>query len=210
MLFVVAWLSSRRANNATFFTGGRNTHSAVAAVAMVGAAMSGVTYISVPGTVLADNFSYLQTCLGFIVGYAVIAYVLIPLYYKLGVVSLYEYLDKRFGIVAHRTGAWLFFVAKTLSASLRAYVICVVLQTILFEHYDIPFWVNAAIMMSLVWLYTRRGGVKSVVWVEMLKTVIMVGSLVAAIVAVSGVMGLDMGGTVSYITDSDLSRMMFN
>lgn len=209
MLFVIAWLSSRRANNATFFTGGRSTHRAVAAIAMVGAAMSGVTYISVPGTVLAENFSYLQTCLGFIVGYAVIAYVLIPLYYKLGVVSLYEYLDKRFGIVAHRTGAWFFFVAKTLSASLRAYVICVVLQTILFDHYDIPFVINAAIMMSLVWLYTRRGGVKSVVWVEMLKTMIMVGSLVAAIVAVSGAMGLDMGGTVSYITDSDLSRMMF-
>ena len=209
MLFVVAWRSSRRANNATFFTGGRSTHRAVAAVAMVGAAMSGVTYISVPGTVLADNFSYLQTCLGFIVGYAVIAYVLVPLYYRLGVVSLYEYLDKRFGIVAHRTGAWFFFVAKTLSAALRAYVICVVLQTILFDHYDIPFWVNAAIMMSLVWLYTRRGGVKSVVWVEMLKTLIMVGSLVAAIVAVSRAMNLDMGGTVGYIVDSDLSRMMF-
>lgn len=209
MLFVVAWRSSRRADNATFFTGGRSTHRAVAAVAMVGAAMSGVTYISVPGTVLADNFSYLQTCLGFIVGYAVIAYVLVPLYYRLGVVSLYEYLDKRFGIVAHRTGAWFFFVAKTLSAALRAYVICVVLQTILFDHYDIPFWVNAAIMMSLVWLYTRRGGVKSVVWVEMLKTLIMVGSLVAAIVAVSGAMGLDVGGTVGYIADSDFSRMMF-
>ena len=209
MLFVVAWRSSRRADNATFFTGGRSTHRAVAAVAMVGAAMSGVTYISVPGTVLADNFSYLQTCLGFIVGYAVIAYVLVPLYYRLGVVSLYEYLDKRFGIVAHRTGAWFFFVAKTLSAALRAYVICVVLQTILFDHYDIPFWVNAAIMMSLVWLYTRRGGVKSVVWVEMLKTLIMVGSLVAAIVAVSGAIGLDVGGTVGYIADSDLSRMMF-
>ena len=209
MLFVVAWRSSRRADNATFFTGGRSTHRAVAAVAMVGAAMSGVTYISVPGTVLADNFSYLQTCLGFIVGYAVIAYVLVPLYYRLGVVSLYEYLDKRFGIVAHRTGAWFFFVAKTLSAALRAYVICVVLQTILFDHYDIPFWVNAVIMMSLVWLYTRRGGVKSVVWVEMLKTLIMVGSLVAAIVAVSGAMGLDVGGTVGYIADSDLSRMMF-
>ena len=209
MLFVVAWRSSRRADNATFFTGGRSTHRAVAAVAMVGAAMSGVTYISVPGTVLADNFSYLQTCLGFIVGYAVIAYVLVPLYYRLGVVSLYEYLDKRFGIVAHRTGAWFFFVAKTLSASLRAYVICVVLQSILFDHYNIPFAVNAALMMSLVWLYTRRGGVKSVVWVEMLKTLIMVGSLVAAIMAVSGAMGLDVGGTVGYIADSDLSRMMF-
>ena len=209
MLFFVAWRSSRRANNATFFTGGRSTHRVVAAVAMVGAAMSGVTYISVPGTVLTDNFSYLQTCLGFIVGYAIIAYVLVSLYYRLGVVSLYEYLDRRFGIVAHRTGAWLFFVAKTLSASLRAYVICVVLQTILFDHYHIPFAVNAAIMMSLVWLYTRRGGVKSVVWVEMLKTVIMVGSLVAAIVAIAKAMGLGVGGSVAYIADSELSRILF-
>ena len=209
MLFVVAWRSSRRADNATFFTGGRSTHRVVAAIAMVGAAMSGVTYISVPGTVLTDNFSYLQTCLGFIVGYAVIAYVLVPLYYKLGVVSLYEYLDKRFGIVAHRTGAWLFFVAKTLSASLRAYVICVVLQSILFDHYNIPFAVNTALMMSLVWLYTHRGGVKSVVWVEMLKTVIMVGSLVAAIVVLSRTMGLGAGGAVTYIADSNLSRIFF-
>ena len=209
MLFVVAWRSSRRADNATFFTGGRNTHRVVAAIAMVGAAMSGVTYISVPGTVQADSFSYLQTCIGFIVGYAVIAYVLVPLYYKLGVVSLYEYLDRRFGIVAHRTGAWLFFVAKTLSASLRAYVICVVLQTILFDHYDIPFVVNAAIMMSLVWLYTRRGGVKSVVWVEMLKTVIMVGSLVAAIVVIAKALGLNACGTLDYIVDSDYSRIFF-
>ncbi len=209
MLFVVAWRSSRRADNATFFTGGRSTHRVVAAIAMVGAAMSGVTYISVPGTVLTDNFSYLQTCLGFIVGYAVIAYVLVPLYYKLGVVSLYEYLDKRFGIVAHRTGAWLFFVAKTLSASLRAYVICVVLQSILFDHYDIPFAVNAVLMMSLVWLYTRRGGVKSVVWVEMLKTLIMVGSLATAIILLARHIGLDVGDTVTYIAESDLSRIFF-
>lgn len=209
MLFIVAWRSSRRADNATFFTGGRSTHRVVAAIAMVGAAMSGVTYISVPGTVLTDNFSYLQTCLGFIVGYAVIAYVLVPLYYRLGVVSLYEYLDRRFGIVAHRTGAWLFFVAKTLSASLRAYVICVVLQSILFDHYNIPFAVNAALMMSLVWLYTRRGGVKSVVWVEMLKTLIMVGSLVVAIVVISKAMGLGVGDSVAYIIESDLSRIFF-
>jgi Na+/proline symporter len=209
MLFVVAWRSSRRADNATFFTGGRSTHRVVAAIAMVGAAMSGVTYISVPGTVLTDNFSYLQTCLGFIVGYAVIAYILVPLYYRLGVVSLYEYLDRRFGIVAHRTGAWLFFVAKTLSASLRAYVICVVLQSILFDYYNIPFAVNAALMMSLVWLYTRRGGVKSVVWVEMLKTLIMVGSLVVAIVVISKAMGLGVGASVAYIIESDLSRIFF-
>ena len=209
MLFIVAWRSSRRADNATFFTGGRSTHRVVAAIAMVGAAMSGVTYISVPGTVLTDNFSYLQTCLGFIVGYAVIAYILVPLYYRLGVVSLYEYLDRRFGIVAHRTGAWLFFVAKTLSASLRAYVICVVLQSILFDHYNIPFAVNAALMMSLVWLYTRRGGVKSVVWVEMLKTLIMVGSLVVAIVVISKAMGLGVGDSVAYIIESDLSRIFF-
>lgn len=126
LLFVVAWFASRNISGGSFFTGRRNTPRVVAAIAMVGAAMSGVTYISVPGSVAVDGFSYLQTTLGFFVGYVIIAYLLIPLYYRLGVVSLYEYLDQRFGIVAHRTGAWLFFVAKLLSASLRAYIICVV------------------------------------------------------------------------------------
>ena len=209
LLFVVAWRASRNTDNSTFFTGGRTTHRAVASIAMVGAAMSGVTYISVPGTVAADGFSYLQTCAGFFVGYVVIATVLVPLYYRMGVVSLYEYLDKRFGAVACSTGAWFFFVAKILSASLRAFVICVVLQGLLYDKLGIPFSVNALIMMFFVWLYTRRGGVKSVVWVEMLKTIIMVCSIVISIVLVIKALGLDLGGAVNAISDSSYSKIFF-
>ncbi len=176
---------------------------------MVGAAMSGVTYISVPGTVLADHFSYLQTTLGFFVGYLIIAFVLVPLYYRLGVVSLYEYLDHRFGVTAHRTGAWLFFLSKIIAASLRAYVVCVVLQALLFDVYDIPFAVNASIMMLLVWLYTRRGGVRSVVWSEMLKSIVMVGSIVACIIFIINAMDLSLGSAISKISSSDLSEVFF-
>lgn len=176
---------------------------------MVGAAMSGVTYISVPGTVAADHFSYLQTTLGFFVGYLIIAFLLIPLYYRLGVVSLYEYLDRRFGITAHRTGAWLFFVSKIASASLRAYVVCVVLQSLLYDRLGIPFVVNAAVMMLAVWLYTRRGGVRSVVWVEMLKTLLMTASVVLCIVFVVRALGFDFGETMAAIAQSDYSEVFF-
>ena len=207
MLFIVAWLSSRNMESSTFFTGGRSTHRVVAAIAMVGAAMSGVTFISVPGTVAADNFSYLQTCMGFVVGYVIIAYLLIPLYYRLGVVSLYEYLDRRFGITAHRTGAWLFFISKIASASLRAFVVCVVLQALLYDRFNIPFVANASIMMTLVWIYTRRGGVKSVVWVEMLKTILMVVSVATCIVFVIKALGVDLGGAIRLISDSDYSQI---
>lgn len=208
LLFFVAWRSSRNSDSRSFFTGGRSTHRIVAAVAMVGAAMSGVTYISVPGTVAADNFSYLQTSLGFVVGYVIIAYVLIPLYYRLGVVSLYEYLDQRFGITAHRTGAWLFFISKIASASLRAFVVCVVLQGLLYDKFDIPFVVNAGVMMALVWLYTRRGGVKSVVWVEMLKTMLMVVSVAMCIIFVIRALGIDFSQAIHDIADSQYSQIL--
>ena len=208
LLFFVAWRSSRNSDSRSFFTGGRSTHRIVAAVAMVGAAMSGVTYISVPGTVAADNFSYLQTCLGFVVGYIVIAYLLIPLYYRLGVVSLYEYLDQRFGITAHRTGAWFFFISKIASASLRAFVVCVVLQGLLYDKFGIPFWLNALVMMTLVWLYTRRGGVKSVVWVEMLKTILMVVSVTTCIVFVINALGINLGEAIRHITESPYSQIL--
>ena len=209
LLFGVAWLTSRGNNSATFFTGGRNTPRGVAAIAMVGAAMSGVTYISVPGTVASDGFSYLQTTLGFFVGYLIIAFVLIPLYYRTGVVSLYEYLDKRFNLTAQRTGAWLFFISKLLSASLRAFVICTVLQGLLYSRWDIPFWVNAVVMMALVWLYTRRGGVKAVVWVEMVKTILMISSIVLCITFVIKALGLNLSEALTTINQSNYSQILF-
>ena len=209
LLFGVAWLTSRGNSSATFFTGGRNTPRGVAAIAMVGAAMSGVTYISVPGTVASDGFSYLQTTLGFFVGYLIIAFVLIPLYYRTGVVSLYEYLDKRFNLAAQRTGAWLFFISKLLSASLRAFVICAVLQGLLYARWGIPFWVNAVVMMALVWLYTRRGGVRAVVWVEMVKTILMVSSIVLCITFVIKALGLNLSEALTTINQSDYSQILF-
>ena len=209
LLFFVAWRSSRGTNDRVFFTGGRTTHRIVASVAMVGAAMTGVTYISVPGSVATDGFSYLQTCAGFFVGYIIIALVLVPLYYRLEVVSLYEYLDRRFGSVACSTGAWFFFVAKILSASLRAYIICVVLQGLLYDKLGVPFVVNALVMMLFVWLYTRRGGVRSVVWVEVLKTIIMVCSIVASILFMTKALDLDFKGAVDTIIESDYSQVLF-
>lgn len=209
LLFIVASLSARHTGNATFFTGGRTTHRVVAAIAMVGAAMSGVSYISIPGSVLNDHFSYLQTTLGFFVGYLIIAFVLVPLYYRLGVVSLYEYLDRRFGIVAHRTGAWFFILSKLLSASLRAYVVCLVLQSLLFDRYDIPFEVNAVVMMALVWLYTWRGGVRTVVWTEVLKTILMVGCIVTCIILIIGNLGMSGCDAIHAVADHDYSKFLF-
>lgn len=157
VLFVVAWLSGRRADNAGFFTGNRSTPWYMAAFAMIGAAISGVTFISVPGSVAVDSFSYMQMVAGFTVGQLVVAFLLIPTFYRLRVVSLYEYLDGRFGILSHHTGAWFFFVSKMLGAALRVYVVCAVMQLLVFSHYGLPFWLNALVTMLFVWLYTQQG-----------------------------------------------------
>ena len=209
LLFVVAWRASRNTDNNTFFTGGRATHRVVASIAMVGAAMSGVSYISVPGSVLADGYSYLQTTAGFFVGYMAIAFILVPLYYRHGVVSLYEYLDHRFGVAAHRTGAWFFFLSKTISASLRAYVVCVVLQSLLFDALGIPFSINALVMTAIVWLYTRRGGVRSGVWVEMLKSIVMVSSIIACVIFIIAALGYTPSEAIRAIAEHDTSRVLF-
>lgn len=209
VLFAVALRASRRTDNAGFFTGGRRTHWAVAALAMVGAAISGVTFISVPGSVAADGFSYMQMVAGFIVGYLIIAFVLIPLFYRMGVVSLYEYLDQRFGISSHRTGAWFFFASKMLGASIRAYVICAVLQALVFAPYGIPFAVNAVVLMTLVWLYTRRGGVQSVIWTDLLKTACLIGSVVLCIVFMINELGLSIGQAADEVGSHGFSRIFF-
>ena len=193
VLFVVAWLSGRRADNAGFFTGNRSTPWYMAAFAMIGAAISGVTFISVPGSVAVDSFSYMQMVAGFTVGQLVVAFLLIPTFYRLRVVSLYEYLDGRFGILSHHTGAWFFFVSKMLGAALRVYVVCAVMQLLVFSHYGLPFWLNALVTMLFVWLYTQQGGVKSLIWTDTLKTFCLVGSLVLSIVFIMQALGMSFG-----------------
>ncbi len=165
LLLGVSWLSSRGsrgADNASFFTGSRKAPWPVVAFAMIGAAISGVTFISVPGMVAAKSYSYLQMVLGFIVGYAVISMVLVPVFYRQGLVSIYGYLDSRFGKASYRSGAWIFFISKMLGASVRFFVVCAVLQILVFTPLGIPFAVNVMLTIALIWLYTVRGGVHCV------------------------------------------------
>ena len=208
-LFFISWRTSRRGDNATFFTGGRRTPWLVAALAMVGAAISGVTFISVPGSVAQSGFSYLQMVAGFIVGNIVIAYVLVPMFYRLNVISLYQYLDDRFGSGSYATGAWFFFISKMTGAALRAFLICAVLQTLVFGPCGIPFVVNVALMMALVWLYTRRGGVRSVIGTDLLKTFCLVGSVALCIVFMMRELGIGIGEAVWQVSSHDYSRTLF-
>lgn len=210
VLFAVAWISGRRADNAGFFTGNRRTPWYMAAFAMIGAAISGVTFISVPGSVAVDSFSYMQMVAGFTVGQFVVAFVLIPLFYRLRVVSLYEYLDDRFGVASHRTGAWFFFISKILGAALRVYVVCAVLQLLVFDRYGLPFWFNALITMAFVWLYTQQGGVKSLIWTDSLKTFCLVASLVLSIVFIMRGLDFSFSDTVREVSSSPMSRIFFD
>lgn len=209
VLYAVAWASGRRAGNADFFVGSRRTPWYMAAFAMVGAAMSGVTFISVPGSVAADAFSYMQMVAGFTVGQMIVAFVLIPAFYRLRVVSLYEYLDARFGVASHRTGAWFFFVSKMLAASLKVYVVCAVMQLLVFDRFGLPLWLNAAATMGFVWLYTRRGGVKSLIWTDALKTLCLVGSLLLTVVFVVRGLDLSFSDAAREVAASPCSRIFF-
>ena len=209
ILFYVAWRTSRKSDNSSFFTGGRSTSWVLAAMAMVGAAISGVTFISVPGWVAQSGFSYMQMVMGFIVGNCTVAFLLIPLFYKLNVISLYQYLEDRFGGSSYATGAWFFFISKITGAALRAFLICAVLQTLVFDAYNIPFVFNVVIMMALVWLYTRTGGVSSVIGTDVLKTTCLVGSVVLCIVFMMRELGLGMGEAISQVANHDYSQIFF-
>lgn len=209
LLFVVAWISGRRTDNAGFFTANRRTPWYLAAFAMVGAAMSGVTFISVPGSVAADSFSYMQMVAGFTVGQLIVAYLLVPTFYRLRLASLYEYLDDRFGARTHAAGAWCFFVAKMLGTALQVYVVCTVMQLLVFDRYGLPFWLNAAVTMALVWLYTRQGGVRSLIRTDILKTCCLIASLVLSILFITRALGLSFGEMAREVAASPHSRILF-
>ena len=209
VLFAVSWFSGRRSDNAGFFVGNHRTTWYMSAMAMISAAMSGVTFVSVPGSVAADSFSYLQMVMGFTVGQCILAFVMLPMFYRRRVVSLYEYLDDRFGVTAHRTGAAFFLLSKILGASLKIFPVCAVMQMLVFDAFRLPFGLNAAVTMLLVWLYTGRGGVKSLVWTDSLKTLCLVSSLVLSIVFISKALGLSFGGMMYEIGESSYSRIFF-
>lgn len=209
LLFFVSYMASRKSSNASFFSGDRQTPWYIVAFATMGAAISGVTFISVPGMVVGKGYSYLQMVLGFIIGYVAIAYILVPLFYKRNLISIYGYLEQRFGAVTYKSGAWFFFVSKMLGAAVRFYVVCVVLQSLVFDPLGIPFVFNVIITIALIWLYTKQGGVKTVIWTDTLKSFCLVLSVVLSIVFIAKSLGYDFTGLVSAIAADDTSRVFF-
>jgi len=209
VLFSLSYFTGRKADNAGFFSGNRKSPWYVVAFATIGAAISGVTFVSVPGMVAASGFSYMQMVLGFTVGQILIAFVLIPLYYRMNLVSIYEYLESRFGLSTYQTGAWLFFISKMMGASIRLFIVCVVLQLLVFTPLGLSFVLNVFFTVAIVWLYTYRGGVKSLIWTDSLKTFCLVVSVGMSIYYISINLATSDGSIISMITGSEMSKTFF-
>jgi SSS family transporter len=209
VLFGISHFSGRKADNAGFFSGNRKSPWYVVAFATIGAAISGVTFVSVPGMVAGSGFSYMQMVLGFAVGQFLIAFVLIPLFYKMNLTSIYEYLENRFGISTYKTGAWFFFISKMLGASIRLFIVCVVLQLLVFEPLHLPFMLNIVFTVGIVWLYTFRGGVKSLIWTDSFKTFCLIVSVGLCIYYIAANLGLTAGSMFASVGESEMSKIFF-
>lgn len=205
VLMLISWLTSRKTDAQAFFNANRKSPWFVVAFGMVGATLSGVTFISVPGEVGNSAFTYLQFVLGNIVGYWLVAWVLIPLYYKLGLVSIYSFLNQRFGKFSYKTGSFFFLVSKLIGAAFRLYLVACVLQLAIFDTFNIPFAITVFISIVLIWIYTYRGGIKTIVWTDMLQTFFLVLAVVFTIIAISKSLGLDIKEMAVAIETNPLS-----
>lgn len=210
LLFLISWFTTRKISADTFFTGDRQSPWFLVAFGMIGASLSGVTFISVPGEVGNSNFYYFQVVLGYTVGYFTIAKVLLPLYYRLNLVSIYSYLEDRFGFWSYKTGAFFFILSRTLGSSLRVFLVASVLQLILFDSLGIPFWVSVVITVGLIWVYTHRGGIKTVVWTDTLQTFFMLAAVVIIIVLIGQELSFDGISAYFEAVSSDPRSKIFN
>jgi Na+/proline symporter len=207
ILFWVARRTSRNAGNDAFFIGNRSSHWMLVAFGMIGTSLSGVTFVSVPGAVGADGFTYFQIVLGQLAGYLVVATVLLPAYYRGGVVSIYHFLEERLGTGAHRTGAAFFIVSRTLGATARLYLVVNLLQEMILDGLGLPFWVTALVVLALIVAYTFEGGVKTIVWTDTLQTACMLGGLAIMVAAVLAALDLSVVESLARLREQGLSRM---
>jgi Na+/proline symporter len=207
LLFALSRWMGRKATNETFYRADRQSPWYMVAFGMVGASISGVTFVSVPGMVLKTQMTYLQMCMGFVLGYVVVAFVLLPLYYKLNLTSIYAYLGQRLGARSHKTGSWLFLLSKMTGAAVRFYVVCIILQRFVFEPQGVPFAVTTVILVLLIWLYTRRGGIKTLVWTDSLQTLCLFAALLLIIYKVASDLDLTMMSAFSAIDSHELSMV---
>lgn len=204
---LISHVTGRRADNSTFFSGNRRSPWYMVAFGMVGASISGITFVSVPGMVLTSDMTYIQTCIGFIFGYFAVAFVLLPVYYRLRLTTIYTYLDHRLGRQAYRTGAAFFLLSKMTGSAVRFYVVCVILQRFVLDALGVPFVVTVVAMVGLIWLYTRRGGIKTLVWTDTFQTLCMFAALILIIYNVARHLGMSMGEAVDMVAADSCSRM---
>lgn len=207
LLLLVAKLTSKRDDNDAFFRGNRKSPWYVVAFGMIGASLSGVTFVSVPGMVRGIDMTYMQTCMGFFFGYLIIAHILLPLYYKLNLTTIYSYLKDRIGNSSYKTGASFFFLSKIIGAAARLYLVCLILQHYVFDAYQIPFAVTVTGIVLLIWLYTRKSGIKTIVWTDTFQTFCLLIALGLILYQVTVRMNLDFTGMVQAISESDYSRI---
>ncbi len=207
VLFLISWFSSRGANSETFFTGNRQSPWYLVAFGMIGATISGVTFISVPGEVGSSAWSYFQFIMGNFVGYWIIALVLLPLYYRLNLVSIYTYLDQRFGLRSYKTGSFFFILSQTIGASFRLYLVAGVLQIAFFDALGIPFWLTVLTTITLIWLYTFKAGIKTIVWTDTLQTLFILLSVGITIAVILQQLNMNMGEMLSTIGNHPYSKI---
>jgi SSS family transporter len=209
VLLVIAWFTGRRADSMGFFLGNRRSPWMVVAIGMIGTSLSGVTFISVPGWVVDSQFSYMQMVLGYLVGYAVIAEILLPLYYRMRLTSIYTYLNHRFGTRSYKTGALFFLLSRTVGASFRLYLVAGVLQLTVFDAWNVPFVLTVCLTLALIWLYTFRGGIKTIIWTDTLQTLFMLSALILTVIYIVKGMPSDLAGVITEVKEHDMTRIFF-
>ncbi len=208
-LLLISRITSRKADSASFFIGNRKSPWYVVAFGMIGASLSGVTFISVPGWVMTSQFAYMQMVLGYLLGYMLIILILLPLYYRLNLTSIYGYLDKRFGYWSYKSGSVFFLISRIIGASARLYIVATVLQFSVFDAWGIPFYATVLIIIGLIFLYTYQGGIKTIIWTDTLQTFFMLAALVLTLVFLGRELGLSLPELFRSVGKGDSSRVWF-
>jgi len=207
LLILISYFTAKKSNSASFFTANKQSPWFLVAFGMIGASLSGVTFISVPGWVGTNNFYYFQMVLGYLVGYFVIATVLMPIYYRMNLVTIYTYLETRFGYWAYKTGSAFFLLSRVIGASFRLFLVAGVLQIGFFDAFEIPFWITILVTISLIWVYTLKAGIKTIVWTDTLQTFFMLTAVIVTIVIIAKELNLNAGGIIDTVKNSDYSTM---
>lgn len=207
VLLLVSRLTAKQSTNDTFYRGNRQSPWYLVAFGMIGASISGVTFVSVPGMVNTIGMTYLQTCLGFVLGYVAVAFVLLPIYYRLNLTTIYSYLQQRLGTRSYKTGAWFFLLSKMSGAAVKFYVVCMILQRFVLDALGIPFVITVLVLVALIWLYTRRGGIKTLVWTDTFQTFCMFMALIFIIINVMSMLNLSVNEVVTTIIQDERSRV---